>query len=347
MAESLNIDDLKLILEEVRRFVNADLGARTRYAENPMAAGQLAEMTGLALDNGLFGDGGESPGIWSDAEVGGILTLSAGIIEETARVNGGTALHWHQLALGRWLRRRLGAPGEDLPATLAITQGCYGLGRSALPAWLQGRPADRYDSAFLRAWLDPASGFLVCGGEGWQHLLVPAPTDDGQLRVVLAARNAMRVEEAGPGHGFDELNLWQVFAEPSGPEGPSFQAESRVFGELLMLNALGLMAIALGTVRRAYELALEYSGVRRQGGRLIREHAAVRQMLADMKGALATCDAHLGALTRGRLGDLQPPAVFAAAWVSTTVAQEVKHYRFAYDQPKTTGYGIAGDLFAS
>src|ERR1700746_904224 len=39
--------------------------------------------------------------------------------------------------------------------------------------------------------------------------------------------------------------------------------------------------------------------------------------------------------------------VLAAAWVSTTVAQEVKHYRFAYDQPKTTGYGIAGDLFAN
>ena len=39
--------------------------------------------------------------------------------------------------------------------------------------------------------------------------------------------------------------------------------------------------------------------------------------------------------------------VLAAAWVSTTAAQEVKHYRFAYDQPKTTGYGIAGDLFAN
>jgi TRAP-type transport system periplasmic protein len=26
-------------------------------------------------------------------------------------------------------------------------------------------------------------------------------------------------------------------------------------------------------------------------------------------------------------------------------AQEVKHYRFAYDQPKTTGYGIVGDIF--
>jgi TRAP-type transport system periplasmic protein len=28
-------------------------------------------------------------------------------------------------------------------------------------------------------------------------------------------------------------------------------------------------------------------------------------------------------------------------------AQGVKHYRFAYDQPKSTGYGIAGDIFAN
>src|SRR5205809_5417753 len=28
------------------------------------------------------------------------------------------------------------------------------------------------------------------------------------------------------------------------------------------------------------------------------------------------------------------------------LAQEAKHYRFAYDQPKTTGYGILGDIFA-
>ncbi len=36
-------------------------------------------------------------------------------------------------------------------------------------------------------------------------------------------------------------------------------------------------------------------------------------------------------------------AIVAAASVS---AQEVKHYRFAYDQPKTTGYGILGDIFS-
>ena len=42
-------------------------------------------------------------------------------------------------------------------------------------------------------------------------------------------------------------------------------------------------------------------------------------------------------------------AVFAVALVLLTAsaeAQEARHYRFAYDQPKTTGYGILGDIFA-
>src|SRR3977135_3461498 len=42
-------------------------------------------------------------------------------------------------------------------------------------------------------------------------------------------------------------------------------------------------------------------------------------------------------------------AVAAASAIMMTAsadAQEVKHYRFAYDQPKTTGYGILGDIFS-
>jgi tripartite ATP-independent transporter DctP family solute receptor len=38
--------------------------------------------------------------------------------------------------------------------------------------------------------------------------------------------------------------------------------------------------------------------------------------------------------------------VVAAAGLSSAWSQEVRHYRFAYDQPKGTGYGIAGDIFA-
>src|SRR6059036_1600544 len=43
------------------------------------------------------------------------------------------------------------------------------------------------------------------------------------------------------------------------------------------------------------------------------------------------------------LGAVLAASVFAAAGAA---AQEVKHYRFAYDQPKTTGYGILGDIFS-
>ena len=39
-------------------------------------------------------------------------------------------------------------------------------------------------------------------------------------------------------------------------------------------------------------------------------------------------------------------ALAVAAWSSAGWGQEVKHYRFAYDQPKGTGYGVAGDIFA-
>jgi len=42
-------------------------------------------------------------------------------------------------------------------------------------------------------------------------------------------------------------------------------------------------------------------------------------------------------------------AVFGAAWLSVAeplAAQETQHYRFAYDQPRTTGYGVAADIFA-
>jgi len=34
-------------------------------------------------------------------------------------------------------------------------------------------------------------------------------------------------------------------------------------------------------------------------------------------------------------------------WASDGSAQAARHYRFAYDQPKNTGYGIVGDIFAS
>jgi tripartite ATP-independent transporter DctP family solute receptor len=48
--------------------------------------------------------------------------------------------------------------------------------------------------------------------------------------------------------------------------------------------------------------------------------------------------------TRGRVTAAVAMALMVLG--APAKAQEVKHYRFAYDQPKTTGYGILGDIFA-
>ena len=37
--------------------------------------------------------------------------------------------------------------------------------------------------------------------------------------------------------------------------------------------------------------------------------------------------------------------LFSASWSLAALGQEAKHYRFAYDQPKNTGYSIAADIF--
>src|SRR5690349_1915697 len=34
-------------------------------------------------------------------------------------------------------------------------------------------------------------------------------------------------------------------------------------------------------------------------------------------------------------------------WAADSAAQTAKHYRFAYDQPKNTGYGLVGEIFAT
>jgi tripartite ATP-independent transporter DctP family solute receptor len=48
-----------------------------------------------------------------------------------------------------------------------------------------------------------------------------------------------------------------------------------------------------------------------------------------------------------RTARLVAVAIASAILAATSAgAQEAKHYRFAYDQPKTTGYGILGDIFA-
>src|SRR5689334_17992376 len=49
---------------------------------------------------------------------------------------------------------------------------------------------------------------------------------------------------------------------------------------------------------------------------------------------------------RSHLLSLVALGLAAAGWATQVSAQEARHFRFAYDQPKGSGYGVAGDIFA-
>ena len=49
----------------------------------------------------------------------------------------------------------------------------------------------------------------------------------------------------------------------------------------------------------------------------------------------------------GILSSIALVAAVAAMPIVTAAAAETRHFSFAYDQPKTTAYGIAGDTFAN
>src|SRR5689334_1200899 len=53
-----------------------------------------------------------------------------------------------------------------------------------------------------------------------------------------------------------------------------------------------------------------------------------------------------GGTMKGRFKIVGGFLVAALLLAASAEAQDVKHYRFAYDQPRNTGYSIAGDLFA-
>ncbi len=51
-------------------------------------------------------------------------------------------------------------------------------------------------------------------------------------------------------------------------------------------------------------------------------------------------------LGTARFAGLVACGLACACFATASVGQEAKHYRFAYDQPRNTGYSIAGDIFA-
>jgi hypothetical protein len=234
-------------------------------------------------------------------------------LKKIAQSNAGVAFHFHQLALGGHVRRRLGLDGG--PPSVVCLQGRFGLARCSLARLLKPKPLSAEDGAMLQDYfvtpgtVEPKPQ-LFQAADNWQELLVPCLDEQQQLCWSAFARDDLQLTPLPHSHGLDETLCWQWQPTNATPPrqcvaGPD--RASAVYTAAFHLNAQALVAIACGAVQQGHDKAKEYAALRRQGGTPIQQHAAVRQMLARTISVLRTAGLLCGQLaglpvTRDTLG---------------------------------------------
>jgi hypothetical protein len=294
MDHGLSDDDLRLLLAEVQRFCHKSLQPLMARPERTIDAAQLTRLTNLATDFGLLSCGAEAgAGLWEDTGGSGWVRFSSTALRHLAQANAGVAFHFHQLALGRYVCRRLGLDG-GLRSVVCL-QGCFGLARCSLARLLRPKPLAAEDREMLHDYFVTRGApepkpLLFQAADDWQQLLIPGWDEQQRFGWSHFAREDLHVAPMPNSHGLNETLTWQW--QPTEILPRHIAADSvaalAVYAEAFQLNAQALVAIAWGATRQGYEKAREYAALRRQGGTPIRHHAAVRQMLARTASVLRT-----------------------------------------------------------
>lgn len=290
-------DEARAILALVDRFCTRAVDPRAARPEAPMSPAALAEILAAAREIGILP--GEDPGVglWEGDPEGAARSVAA--LVRLARANAGVALAAHQIAAADRMRRALGI-GAIGGGVLAV-EGRLGIGRGALGRYLAGGDLDEDDRALLGDVLDPTAPRILTTHPDFAWILAPVMRPSGLVGWARLDRAALSITTHDHPHGFDEL-VTISFAPTGAPAildlDLDAEASSDRLAEALSVMSLGLVSVALGSAQRAHALAAGYAGTRRQGGKLIADHAAVGALLASSRSAILTVEAQIEAITR-------------------------------------------------
>ena len=177
------------------------------------------------------------------------------------------------------------APDSPLPEAVTLADGV-----------LNGRCA-------FAATTDPASGCVVYAAappsDGWQRLVVP--NDAPGCRVFSVGRRT----------GLAALDVCS-FEFTDVPLSACHVLAPREPHHLLAPLLLGLGAISIGNASGALKAARQYAAERRQGGKLIAEHDAIRHLIGASAARVAGAAAHLASASR-KTGSADKQLAAAAA----------------------------------
>jgi len=317
METLLNEEDVQTALGQVRRFARGAVSSNVERPEHPLPRHSMEALVSEAIEAGFIPDASDEPtGLWVDLDDPLGPTLSARTIETLASVNPGIAWACHVRAMPVWLARRLNRPealGER--ETVVPLHGCYGLGRAALPRYLAGTELGVDDQAMLKDWLMPAqkdARRVVHAPAGFDGVL--SPYFDGEaVRWIRQPIGALDPLPVGPTLGLDEVDAVALASSDAGTLlGPEDPEEARnVFAEALAIQSLALVAVGLGCLRHARDLAREQAKARKQGGRSIAHHPAVQSLIGSADSAVAVVDALLDRMSDGPLRGSRVGEAFA------------------------------------
>lgn len=282
-------EELQIFRDEISRYTQQHIVPVTTPYEHPMDAQTMSRLVGGLESMGVISQIEDEPiGLWSDAGDASTTALSLDLLRVLGVANAALALVVHRKALTNWLLRETGLSAVDAGIALTVT-GHYGLARSSLGKWLRAETCmAEEDTSLLADWLDRHEHeSVICALPGFEQVLWPIWKSDAiQWQLIANDQLNVATQEA---HGLDELDVCTVgiCAAAAGVSTDMPVEQSRkIYANVLKMELLGLTAIGLGVLERSSKLAIEFSAIRSQGGKLIREHPAVQIMLSEIRSVI-------------------------------------------------------------
>ncbi|MFO1525157.1 MAG: acyl-CoA dehydrogenase family protein [Turneriella sp.] len=301
----ISAEDGIAMLAEVERFGERVLAPLFSAAGEDIAQSDLVATLAKAEAMGLMPQATQLGfGLWEQSEDVAVFQLHLSMLASIARHSASLALEMHLSSLAA---RVLTAAGTTFDGKANIVLDAHGgLARYSLAKFVSDQPVREEDELILRQYFADETGEspFYCQAIASSHLLVPVwnCTTGAEWRLYALkdiTEDQLRV------HGLDAMCHYSArFRTSAIPFSIFSLSQSVPYAQVMGINAAGLIAIQTGVATAAYECAQRYAAQRSQGGCLIKNHAAVQQLLMNSRAA--------GTLGQALLASLPVPNGVAA-----------------------------------
>ncbi|MCP4122765.1 MAG: hypothetical protein GY751_13510 [Bacteroidetes bacterium] len=296
-------DEQALVIQAVETFARQEIEPHFTHPENKVCNSVLCQITNSALDMGILSKQDNTGlGLWEAADDAKGFLLSTDTIIRLAQSNAGIAFDLHTMALGKFLARRLDLDTNDI--IIPFLQGRSSLPSGVLANFLQGEQIGSDDMNLLETYFPSTthstSKHLLQAGHSWNSILLPFfDKSKASIQWRLVNRDDVNLVPVENNHGLDETTIWQVDFPENMHSLPladvSADQSLKVLIEGMGMNAIALIAIGLGTVKKAYLKARQYAKERIQGGKPIHQHAAIQLKFGEIASIIETVETLLEA----------------------------------------------------